>query len=120
MGTIPSWIGTKLGDRDGMRVGVVCDVFFDDASSRPAWLLVNLMRVGERYALVPAEGARSWRGMVTVPFERDDIRSSPSVTPAATLGSDVAVRLARHYGVRVDRCAGYAAVHGAARVAHAA
>jgi hypothetical protein len=120
MSDIPSWIGTKLGDRDGMRVGVVCDVFFDDANSRPAWLLVNLVQIGVRYALVPAEGALSWRGMVTVPFDRDVVRSSPAVEPAATLRGDLLVRLARHYGVRVDRCAGYAAVHHAARTARAA
>ena len=120
MSDSPSWIGTKLGDRDGMRVGVVCDVFFDDANQRPAWLLVNLLRIGERYALVPANGARSWRGMVTIPFECEHVRSSPRVEPSPVLRGELLVRLARHYGVRVDRSAGYAAVHGTARMAHAA
>jgi PRC-barrel domain len=119
MSDIPSWIGTKLGDHEGVRVGVVCDVFFDDANSRPAWLLVNLLRMGERYAVVPAQGARSWRGMVTVPYERDHIRASPTVAPGATLCGDLLASLARHYGVRVDRHAGFAAVHGAARAAAA-
>jgi hypothetical protein len=120
MGDIPSWIGTNLGDRDGMRVGVVCDVFFDDTNARPAWLLVNLMRIGERHVLVPAQGVRSRRGMVTVPYEREVVRTSPAIEPTATLRGELLVRLARHYGVRVDRCAGYAAVHGAARMANAA
>jgi hypothetical protein len=115
MGHIPSWIGTKLGDRDGMRIGVVCDVLFDDTNQRPTWLLVNVLRTGERYALVPAEGARSWRGLVTVPHEREHVLAFPAVQPAATLRGDLLLRLARHYGVRVARSASYAPVH--ARVA---
>jgi hypothetical protein len=116
MGDIPSWFGAPLSDRDGTSVGAVCDVYFDQASSRPAWLLVGLMRPGD-YALVPVAGAVSWRGMVTVPFESDHILASPAVAPSATLCSDVLLRLARHYGVRADRGAAYAAVHGAARAA---
>jgi hypothetical protein len=112
MGHIPSWIGTELGDCDGAPVGVVCDVFFDDASQRPAWLLVDLM---VRYALVPAAGARSWRGMVTVPYERDHVRSSPEGAASQILRGELLLRLARHYGVRVERSASCAPVH--ARIA---
>jgi hypothetical protein len=120
MGDIPSWFGAQLSDSDGTPVGAVCDVYFEQASSRPAWLLIDLMCHEEPYALVPVAGAVSWRGMVTVPFERDHIRASPAIAPSATLSSDLVLRLARHYGVRADRGAAYAAVHGATRVAHAA
>jgi hypothetical protein len=99
-----------------MSVGAVCDVYFDQASSRPAWLLVDLVRPGD-YALVPVAGAVSWRGMVTVPYERDHIRAAPAIAPSATLCTDTLLRVARHYGVRADRGAAYAAVHGAARAA---
>jgi hypothetical protein len=116
MGDIPSWFGAPLSDRDGVSVGAVCDVYFDQASSRPAWLLVDLLRPGG-YALVPVAGAVSWRGLVIVPFERDHVRASPAIAPSATLCTDALLRLARHYGVRADRSAAYAAVHGAARAA---
>ena len=42
MSAIPSWIGTQVGDRVGRAVGSVCDVYYDEASSRAAWLLVDL------------------------------------------------------------------------------
>jgi hypothetical protein len=120
MGDIPSWFGAPLSDCDGTPVGAVCDVYFDQASSRPAWMLVDVTGPDERYALVPTAGADSRRGRVTVAFEREVIRASPAIVPAATLHSEMLLRLSRHYGVRVDRGAAYAAVHGIARTARAA
>src|ERR1700712_4441262 len=98
---IPSWIGATVGDPDGLRVGVVCDVYFDSAASRPAWLLVNLVASGERFALVPVAGARTSCDAITVRYERDLIRASPQIArPPAVLTGEPACRLAQHYGAR--------------------
>jgi hypothetical protein len=122
MSEIPSWTGARVGDRTAQFVGVVCDVYYDEASSRPAWLLVSLADAPERLVLVPAEGAVSWSGSVVVPFEHELIAGSPTVAnPPALLAGEPVCRLARHYGVRIDRHAAYAAVHGGAgRVVRAA
>ncbi|TML01529.1 MAG: PRC-barrel domain containing protein, partial [Actinobacteria bacterium] len=103
MGDIPSWIGTQVGDRVGRNVGTVCDVYYDEASSQPAWLLVNTR---ERLVLVPADGALSWSVRVIVPHDRDVIDAAPAPAAPAVLAGEPLLRLARHYGVRVDRCAG--------------
>jgi sporulation protein YlmC with PRC-barrel domain len=120
MSAIPSWIGTQVADHVGRAVGSVCDVYYDEASSRAAWLLVDLR---ERLALVPTDGALSWSDRVVVPHDRELIDAAPPVaTPPGVVSGDLLLRLARHYGVRVDRCAGYAAVHGggAAQLANVA
>ena len=123
MSDIPLWMGARVGDRTAMLVGIVCDVYYDEATSHPAWLLVSLDDAPERLVLVPADGAVSWSGSVVVPFDCDVIAASPTVAkPPPRLAGEPILRLARHYGVRVDRCAGYAAVHGggAARFANVA
>ena len=119
MGDIPSWIGARVGDRVGMSVGTVCDVYYDEATSRPAWLLVAL--ADGHLALVPTDGALSWHETVIVAQDRDVIREASAIAAAPpVLRGEPVLRLARHYGVRVDRCAAFAAVHGAGRVAQAA
>jgi hypothetical protein len=117
MSAIPSWIGTQVGDRVGRVVGSVRDVYYDESSSRAAWLLVDLR---ERLALVPTDGALSWSDRVVVPHDRELIATAPAVaTPPGVMCGELLVRLGRHYGVRVDRGSGFAAVHGA-RLADAA
>jgi PRC-barrel domain len=118
MGDIPSWIGTQVGDRVGLNVGTVCDVYCDDATSQPAWLLVSMR---ERLVLVPASGALSWSVRVIVPHDREVIDAAPLLAaPPAVLAGEPLLRLARHYGVRVSASAGCRPVHGADRLANAA
>jgi PRC-barrel domain len=118
MRDIPSWIGTQVGDRVGLSVGTVRDVYYDQATSQPAWLLVSMR---DRLVLVPANGALSWSVRVVVPVDRELIDAAPTVAaPPPVLAGEPLLRLARHYGVRVDPCAGHAAVHSAARFADAA
>jgi sporulation protein YlmC with PRC-barrel domain len=110
MSDIPSWSGTRVGDRVGANVGTVCDVYFDDATSRAAWLLVSMP---ERTVLVPCDGALAWSDRVIVPHDREVIATAPVfASPPNVLVGEPLLRLARHYGVRVDRCAGCVALHG--------
>jgi hypothetical protein len=55
-GTIPSWIGTEVRDRDGHPVGVVCALELDARTRRPAAFVVALP--DRRRARVAAAGAR--------------------------------------------------------------
>jgi hypothetical protein len=114
---VPSWFGTEVRDRDDVPVGAVVDVYCDEATSRPAWLLVD---DGSRLALVPAAGGRSRRGIVLLAAELAVVGASPSVVrPPAVLAGEPLLRLARHYGVRVDPFASCCALR-AAQVAIAA
>jgi hypothetical protein len=112
MGEIPSWIGARVGDRIGRFVGLVADVYHDEPTGCPAWLLVELSDFGSRLVLVPADGALSWSGSVVVPFDLELVMDSPTVArPPAVLTGEPVCRLARHYGVRVQRAGAYAAAH---------
>jgi len=105
---VPSWFGTQVYDRDGVPVGAIADVYCDEATSRPAWLLVD---DGARLALVPAR--RSRRGAVVLAVECALVDDSPSVArPPQVLAGEPLLRLARHYGVRIDRFSACGALRG--------
>jgi hypothetical protein len=109
MRDIPSWIGTQVGDRVGLSVGTVRDVYYDDVSAQPSWLLVSAR---DRLVLVPAQGALSWSDRVVVPHDREMIDAAPVIAaPPPVLAGEPLLRLARHYGVRVDRSASAGRAH---------
>lgn len=117
MGQIPSWFGTQVCDRDGSVAGRVVDVYYDDATSRPAWLLLD---AGTCLTLVPATGSRSRHGDLLLAQDRAVLDAAPQVAqPPGVLAGEALLRLARHYGVRVSRSAACSALRGA-RVAAAA
>jgi hypothetical protein len=109
---VPSWFGTEVCDRDGLPVGAVVDVYCDEASLRPAWLLVD---DGARLALVPTTGGCSRRGAVLLAAERAAVDASPSIArPPHVLTGEPFLRLARHYGVRIQRSGSCSALRGPA------
>ena len=99
-----------MGDRVGAAIGTVRDVYCDQATSRPEWFLVDTEKGA---VLVPAGGSLSWCDRVVVPHDRELIAAAPVVaSPPAVLAGEPLLRMARHYGLRVNRCSGCVAVHG--------
>lgn len=105
---LPAWFGTPVGDRAGADAGTILDVYFDEATARPAWLLVD---TAYGPVLVPAAGASLRSDHVVVPHDCDVITCAPIVaSPPPVLAGEPLLRMARHYGVRVDRCSSCIAV----------
>jgi hypothetical protein len=99
---IPSFIGAPLADRDGVVAGTIEDLLFDERTHRPVWLLVRLPDAHAPFTFVPGDRLTSRRDTVAVPFAADEIRSSPVRLPApAPAAREHAVRLCRHFGVRL-------------------
>jgi hypothetical protein len=99
-GLIPSLIGAPLAGAAGAGVGVVEDLVVDEATNRPLWLLVRLAAGG--FTFVPAIRLASRPRGVRVPFEEDVIRATPvRLSDPGAISREHAVRLCRHYGVRL-------------------
>ncbi|MFN8023002.1 MAG: PRC-barrel domain-containing protein [Acidimicrobiales bacterium] len=74
-----TYTGHKVVDEHGEPVGTVSDVFYDDASDEPTWLVVDpgLLR---KERLVPIEGSYETEdGKIVVPFDKHWIRQAPAV-----------------------------------------
>jgi len=105
-----SWIGFRVDDVYGARVGVVEDVYVDHASDAPCWLLTKMGRFSEVYALIPVQDAVAGSGHVWVPFEKDLIRRAPQFATGMPVTQDAEMSLCAHYGVMSSRGAAIAAV----------
>jgi sporulation protein YlmC with PRC-barrel domain len=98
------WLGLRVEDAEGARVGTVEDIYVDQESGLPQWLLVRLRRFRTGCTLVPlpSEGANGGSS-VTVPVARDVIRRAPPVERGGALSQTRELALCAHYGLLASR-----------------
>ena len=74
-----TYTGHPVIDDQGERVGTVSDVFYDDASDEPKWLVID-PGVFRKERLVPIDGSYETEdGSIVVPFDRNWIKHAPTV-----------------------------------------
>jgi hypothetical protein len=98
--TYEKWIDRHVVDNDGHRVGIVVDVYLDDASGYPEWLAVMTGLFGSRLSFVPIGGAVEAGGKVSVAFPKAFVKDSPNIETDGTLTVEDEQRLYRHYGMK--------------------
>jgi hypothetical protein len=97
------WVGYRIDDVYGARVGVVEDIYVDHESGVPCWMLARMGRFSESYGLVPVTDAVAVPGHVWVPYEKDLIRRAPQVARGIPLVQALEASLCTHYGVMSSR-----------------
>ena len=98
-----SWIGFRVDDVYGARVGIVEDVYVDRDTDTPCWLLTKMGRFSDTHALVPISDAVAGAGHVWVPYEKDLVRRAPQVSPGMPVTQAREAELCMHYGVMSSR-----------------
>ena len=91
--------GTPIFDVTGRKVGVVRDVYLDDATRRAEWLAVRTDVFATRLHLVPLAGAEKHYPGVQVPYRREEIVHSPYANRDGHLYADDLAALAAYYGM---------------------
>lgn len=102
------WIGFRVDDVYGTRVGKVEDVYVDHDDRTPHWLLVKMGRFTDAYALVPAQDAVAATGHVWIPYEKDQIRRAPAPPLGSPLVQQQELAFCAHYGLMSSRGAALA------------
>jgi len=95
------WIGFKLDEVGGASAGRVESVLVDAGDGAPTWIVARLGRFGRRVA-VPVEFVVAGVGHVWIPFDRDTLRATSGIDPAAGLSCADERSLAERYGVPVE------------------
>jgi len=98
--TYEKWIDRQIVDNDGHRIGIVVDVYLDDASGYPEWLAVMTGLFGSRLSFVPISGAVEAGGKVCIMFPKAFVKDSPNIDSDGTLSVEDEQRLYRHYGMK--------------------
>ncbi|QMV20767.1 PRC-barrel domain containing protein [Streptomyces sp. SCUT-3] len=94
-----SLIGRKAYDRNGARLGVVDEVYLDDATGEPDWAAV---RTGlfSRDVLVPSSPA-NWSGGAAGAVREGARQDAPDYGVGRHLSPEQEMELYRHYGIDV-------------------
>ncbi|GAA1525973.1 hypothetical protein GCM10009678_04210 [Actinomadura kijaniata] len=90
-------VGRRLVGSDGEELGTVTRVVHAENSEAPEWLVIRYGLFGMRERLVPYAGARTTEEEISVPLDREMVRSSPDVDLEQGLTTADEEALARHY-----------------------
>ncbi|WP_340556187.1 PRC-barrel domain-containing protein [Streptomyces sp. GSL17-111] len=95
-----SLIGRKAFDRDGTKIGVVDEVYLDDATGKPEWAAVRTGLFG-RDAFVPLRPSEVVEEELRVPFTRTLIKDAPDFGVGRHLSPEQELQLYHHYGLDI-------------------
>jgi PRC-barrel domain len=96
-GDYGQWPGRAVLDPTGRRIGEVREIYLDDATDRPEWVLVEVGEDGTRY--VPLADATVDDDAIRVAHAADRVEAAPALEPQAELTQEEERRLYSHYGL---------------------
>ncbi|MFE7286079.1 PRC-barrel domain-containing protein [Streptomyces noursei] len=98
-GTPQSLTGLHVVDVEGAKVGLVQQVYRDDATNEPEWITVRTGLFGMKETFVPLAGARRSGDELHVPHTKSTIKQAPRIDAEGHLDPSEEERLYRHYGL---------------------
>jgi len=84
-------------DRDGQKFGTVADVYLDQLTGQPEWILVQTGLFGKKETFVPLAQAITQKDAIQVPYSKDQLKDAPQVDPDGELSLEEEDRLYEHY-----------------------
>jgi sporulation protein YlmC with PRC-barrel domain len=99
---VPNWRGRDVIDENGHAVGVITDLYVDDATGLPEWAAVKAGLFSHRVTFVPLSQAALHGMRVQVPYAQAHIHDAPNIDPDGQLSADEEARLYQHYGLDYD------------------
>jgi PRC-barrel domain protein len=96
------WVGSRVDDVYGAKVGKVKGAYLDRESLQPLWLIVRLGIVAQ-YVAIPVAEASAGGGRVWVPYERAQIRTSPHIVTSRPMSPWHELDLCQHYNIPLTR-----------------
>jgi uncharacterized protein (TIGR02271 family) len=105
-------IGAPMHSTNGVKLGRIASIYYDNETNRPAWTATRTGLFGGHVSLVPLDHG-DWHGSaLTVPFDKAALKNAPHHDPDSAITSTDEEELYRHYGLSIagsDQQAGTAA-----------
>jgi hypothetical protein len=95
-----AWTGRDVLEPGGERLGAVEEIYLDEATGVPEWVLV---RRDEGAAFVPLAGASVEERAIRVAQDADRVAAAPGVESGETLTIGEVKRLYEHYGIEYSQ-----------------
>jgi uncharacterized protein (TIGR02271 family) len=91
--------GAPVNSRDGSSLGKVDAIYYANDTNKPEWAAVKSGLFGGHVSLVPLQDG-SWDGnTLTVPFDKEALKSAPHRDPDSELSPTDEEELYSHYGM---------------------
>jgi stress response protein YsnF len=88
-----------LFDSSGQKVGMIEDVYVDQETKKPEWVLVKTGLFGLRKTFVPMSVLQPAGDDLRAPYTKDQITSAPNVGDDEGASPEEEARLFQHYGI---------------------
>ena len=95
-----AWAGRDVLAPDGDRLGAVDQIFLDEATGTPEWVLVTL---DDGAAFVPLAGATVEERSIRVDHDAERVQAAPRPEAGETLSVRDEKRLYEHYGLEYSQ-----------------
>jgi uncharacterized protein (TIGR02271 family) len=96
--TLIRYRGRDAIDPDGSKIGSIEEIYVDDATGEPEWLLVNTGLFGTKSSFVPVEGARPEGDDLRVAYSKDKVKDALGIDAGEHLDADRERELYEYYG----------------------
>ncbi len=94
------WHGRTVVDRDGDKIGSVEEIYLDDQTGAPEWLLVKTGLFGTKSTFIPMRDAQpEGDDSVRVPFEKAQVKDAPNIDADQELSQAQEQEIYSHYGM---------------------
>lgn len=87
--------GAPVVSKDGEQIGEVEEIYVDNDTGKPEWVGVS---TGRKSVLVPLEGADVQENAISVPYDVDQVKSSPKVK-SEEISQEQEQEIYAHYGL---------------------
>jgi hypothetical protein len=96
------WIGFRVDDVNGSRLGRVVGIYVDAENEEPVWVVVKLGRFGKVTA-IPYADCADGPGRLWVAHGRKSVRGAPPIELGQPLSREREIDLYDHYLIPPDR-----------------
>jgi len=94
-----SWTGRNLVGSDGSKIGTIDQLYADKDSGEPTFATVSTGMFGTKTSFVPVSGASTTGDDISVPYDKDLVKSAPNVDPDGEISPEEEQRLYSHYNM---------------------
>lgn len=93
----PDYIHRAAVDAEGNRIGKISQMFLDDQTGQPQWVLVETGLFGTRQSFAPVHGSKLDGELVVLAVPKDQVKDAPDVGSGEQLGDSDQEALRQYY-----------------------
>jgi hypothetical protein len=94
-----TWREREVIDTDGEHLGYAEDLYADDRSGEPVFILVQGGRFGTKLHFAPVDGAAIEGDKIRLAFPADKVNDAPNISADESLSPSEEEQLFHHYGL---------------------